>query len=102
MVLAKYVHDARFDNQNPNGDSAWVGNWLTVSAIGCVIWIVLYGCIFSIATAIKRPKDSATGAADDTVDDTARRLAALDRLRADGRISEQEWAEQRRTVLSRL
>ena len=102
MVLAKYVHDARFDNQDPNGDSAWVGHWLTTSAIGCAIWIVLYGCIFAIATTIKRPSHPATGAADDTVDDTARRLEALDRLRAEGRISEQEWAEQRRAVLSRL
>lgn len=93
-----YVHDARFDNQNPDGDSAWVGHWLVLALVCCAIWAVVYGFVFAIASRFVRPADPAVG----TADATAQRLAVLDQLRASGRISEQEWTEQRRAVLSGL
>ncbi|MDQ2849810.1 MAG: hypothetical protein M3Y49_03590 [Actinomycetota bacterium] len=98
-----YVYEARFDNQNADGDQAWVGHWMAVAGVACAIWVVLYGCVFAIASRFVRPADrSHDVAATSAVDATSQRLAVLDQLRTSGRISEQEWAEQRRAVLSGL
>ncbi len=98
MLVGIYVHAARFDNQQVDGDQVWVGHWVVAAAIGCAVWTVLYGFVFAIASRFVRPADPSLSAADAT----SQRLAVLDQLRASGRISEQEWAEQRRAVLSGL